>query len=258
MERFKNINFSPQPMTINIDVYCKFQPIVSDLVEPLKLESRNISEDYQDHVWTPEDGGNGILISLRNRPRLASAVCDQKSIDEHIALARFAGIDIPEEVIQKFIRDSQEKPRGIHYLVAPAAEGSIQNPLIANASSLTEDIYTIVADSELYDFATKYPHLADVDQDFRLPFGLVKFTQGVPTYEVGLEVKNTATKDTLQKMIDLAGYFAKAFDGIIFNTDYNRFETPDAEKIHENSMGLFLDVAKDVNAHGGKVRPIEF
>ncbi|MDD5700372.1 MAG: hypothetical protein PHH00_04290 [Candidatus Nanoarchaeia archaeon] len=245
-------------MTINVDVYCKKQPTVSDLIEPLNLEPAPPIEGYETYRWVPEKGGNRILIVLKKNPELLSNVYDRECIDEHIALAKFAGIDIPEGLKIKFERDNLGQTKGVCTVVVNDAKGNICEPLTLKPSCSVSDAYTILADRELCELATQFPYLEDVSPWFKLPFGLVKFTQGVPTYEVGLEATVTASRGTLEHLTSLAGYFARAFDGIVYDTDNNKFGIPNAERLHNQGMDLFLAAAKDAKAQGAKVKPIDF
>lgn len=245
-------------MTINIDIYCKREPTVSDLVRSLNLEPASPLEGYKTYRWTSQAGGNRILIALKEDSEIVCAAYDKECIDENIAKARFAGIEIPEELVQKFTRDNRTNPGHLCTFAVEQGGSSIREPHIVKPSCSESEAYTIRADEELHEFVSKFPHLEDVDPWFKLPFGLVKFTQGVPTYEVGLEATVTASAETLRHMTGLAVYFAKSFDGVIYDTDNNKFGKPDSDELHKQGMGLFLAVAKDARSQGARVKPTDF
>jgi hypothetical protein len=245
-------------MTINIDVYCKRQPIVTDLATRLNWEPATPLEGYETYRWVPEVGGNRILIALKKRPEILSGTYDRGCIDENVELARFAGVDVPEELINKFQRDNLRSTQGICTAVVETAGSSIREPLTARPSCPKDEAYTIRADEELYRFATQFPLLEGVDPWFKLPFGLVKFTRGAPTYEVGLETTVSVSEGTLRYMTRLAGHFAKKFDGIVYDVDNDKFGIPDAEKLHKEGMEAFMVFAKQVKAQGFRLKPADF
>ncbi|MBI5390608.1 hypothetical protein HZB02_03910 [Candidatus Woesearchaeota archaeon] len=244
-------------MAINIDVYCKKQPTFYDLVRPLKLKCAETRDSYEAYTWTPE-GCNNIRMMLQKTPEIISDAYDKESIDENIARARFAGIEIPDGLTQKFERDNLFQTKNRCTLMVENAGSSIREPLTARPSCPSEEAYTIQADRELYAFSTQFPYLEDVDPWFRLPLGLAKFTEGAPTYEVSLEVGITASQQTLEHMIKLAGYFAQAFDGIIFDTDNNKFRIPNPEELYQQNMAFFFKVARDAKTQGAQIILPEF
>jgi hypothetical protein len=233
-------------MTINLDIYCKNQPTVDDLVKPLNLEPANPLEEYKTYRWTPKGVSTGIFI------------CFKECIDDNIALVRIAGVEVPKELVQKFIRDNRRNPGQLCTLAVEPTGSSIREPLTPRPSCSERDAYLIRADSELYQFASRFPHLEDVDSWFKFPFGLVKFTRGLPTWEVSLEATVTASKNTLKSLTQLAEYFAISFDGIVYDSDNDKFGTPDSNLLYSKGMELFLAVTKDANAQGAKVTPTDF
>ncbi|MBI2574418.1 hypothetical protein HYV82_00870 [Candidatus Woesearchaeota archaeon] len=248
-------------MTINIDIYCKRQPTVSDLVAPLKLEPAIPIEGYETYRWVPNvpnAGGNRILIALKQIPEIVSDAYDKKSIDERIALARFAGIEVPEGLVQKFMRDNLGSSGQLRTIAVEHTGSSVREPLTARPSCPENEGYTIRADRELYEFAAQFPHLEDVAPWFKLPFQIAKFTRGEPTYYVGLETTVSVSRVTIGQMSDLAVYYAKAFDGIVYDEDNNKFGTPNPDELHRQGMDLFIAVANAAKAQGARVIPADF
>ena len=242
-------------MTINIDIYCLLKPTVSDLT-PLHLKEGKQSEDVLQYAWVPEPDGNRILITINKKLKIASTTFDKICIDEHIAVWKSAGIDIPEEFLQKISRDDNYSSGKLHVFKVEGKGTGLDNPTTGKPTQ--DETYTIRADRELYKLATQYPLLAGVDPQFKFPFGLCLFTQGKPTYEVNLEAKVTASQKTIEQLANLASYFSKAFKGTIYDPDNDKFGIPDAAALYQNGMQLFFDVAKDANKQGAKVKPLDF
>jgi len=220
-------------MPLYINVHCKKQPVASDLAKQLNWEPVRLFKGRYTYRWIPKACDSRIFVTLDKEPIIQSDGYDgedKESIDHYIALARSAGVEVPEELIVKFKRDNRP----------------------------SRDEYTIRADRELYDFASRFPHLEDVHPWFKFPFGLVKFTQGVPTYEINLEATFTASERTLKHLTGLAGYFATAFDGIVYDSENDEFGIPDAGKLSKQGMELFALGTQDWRALGWKVRPKDF
>jgi hypothetical protein len=245
-------------MTINIDVYCKKRPKVTSLIDRLGWQATDYLEGYEAYRWVPTAGGNGIFIILKKVPEIYSGSFDREIIDQNIRLARFAGIDVPEDLTDKFRRDNLSYNSGVCTLAVEGKESSARKPLTAEPSCTDDDAYTIRADHGLYQLATRFPHLENVDPWFRLPFGLAKFARGRPLYNVGFETTVTVTEDTLRNMTRLAGYFAKKWDGIVYDTDHDRFGIPDAEVLHNEGMELFTALASQGKKDGFIVKPADF
>lgn len=279
-------------MTINIDIYCKRKPSIDDLVRNLHFELANPVKNYDSYLWIPKGTTNRILVCLKQYSETVTKVYDKEIIDESINLARFAGIEVPEELLKKFIRDRktvqkiniitgnsiglEELSKSLQSIESYKHQNNLEyisKTTLKEQSDLNnetqkikqpstdeeiEEMYAIAADNELYEFAIKYPLLEGLDPSFRLPFGLAKFTKGEPTWEIGLEATVTASKDSLKYMTQLAEYLSKEFEGIIFDEDNERFGIPDYEKLHSQGMDLFLTVAKDLNSQGGKITPRDF
>ncbi len=242
-------------MPINLDIYCTKQPTLHDLVEPLKLKPAVPLRNYEKYVWTPLEGSTSILIALKKDPFIVSDAYDRECIDESIATARFAGLEIPQGLVQKLRRDNIINPGMLCTFIAQQNETGIS---IARPSCLEDDAYTLRADKELYELATEFPLLEGVDPWFKKAFGVAKFTKGEPTYEVSLETKVFAPEETLKHMAELAGYFAIAFNGIIYDPDNEEFGKPKSNKLHEEGMRVFMAFIKDANKKGLDFKPLDF
>jgi hypothetical protein len=232
-----------------IDVFCKQEPVYDDLIDPLGWKRIDPLKGYECFRWMPDGGRHGILIAIKKRPEVYSEVYDPKTIDDMVETAKSKGVEVPDELLLKFRRDNLRDDREARTYVVEKEGSGLHDPSTARRVQSNRN-YTIRADPELYQLVTEYPHLEDIDPWLKQVFGLARLTQGAPTYEIGLESKEIAPKNILVSMVGLAAYFAKVFDGVIYDDNNNRFGKPDPDELHRQGMELFLAIAEDARTKG--------
>lgn len=204
-------------MTINIDIYCKKEPDVNDLVKPLKFQKEQVMQGYDFYKFIPEGSNNGIWVVLdQSDPKIYTAGYGQEDIEDRVLTAKKNGFKVPKEFIAKVKRDC----------------------------------YNVRADEELANILNRYPELKQGFPDLNMELNLAEFSSGEKLYSVELEAKQFASQDTIEAMTGLATYFSKAFDGIVYEDQTNRFGIPDPKELNSIGMGSFFAIMKDVKKKG--------
>ena len=205
-------------MTINIEIYTKKQPDVNDLARPLKLEKEQpIIEGYDFYKWFPERCNNSIWVVLENNgPKVYSCMYDKETLEDMTETARSGGFVVPKELTDKF----------------------------------AEDGYCVRADEKFLEILSKFPNLKQAFPHLNVEFNLAEFSRGIPLFNVGLEAKQFASKNTIKAMTGLASYFTNTFDGIMYEDQTNKFGLPNPEELHNIGMSSFLAIAKNIKNRG--------
>ena len=237
-------------MTINLDVYCKNRPFIADLIKLYHVDAATPLEGYECYWLNLEHRGQRILIVLKKKKEIFCAGYDKDCIDESIERARGSGVEVPEELLQKFQRGTSGESDTICTLVSDKEGETGDDPLHAQSLRPSESVYTIKADRELYILATRFPRLESVDPWFNPAFGVARFSGGDPTYTVELEISVFDSKETLEQMSNLALYFAVEFDGIIYDPDNNRFGKLNPGNRHDQSCQFLAEVSADLKKKG--------
>lgn len=246
-------------MTIDIDVHCKQAPEWNDLVAPLNWEETDYLPNCACFKWIPKGCKSHIYIYFKrdsSNPEVYSCGYDKETIDDMVVAAKEKKIAVPDGLIQKFLRDNDLSEPIVTARVASAQDSGPNNPILVPATA--EEGYSVKADKELYRFLCEYPDLMHAFPLLKTEFTLAKFSQGLPLHTVGLEAKVFAPREVIASMVGLASYFAKAFDGIIYEDQTNEFGIPDADRLHSIGMDVFLAVAEDARKRNGKITPFAF
>ncbi len=239
-------------MTVEIDVYCKREPRLGNLIKALNCQKAQVFEGYNTYRWFP-DGHRISIIVNQNGPKVFSEAYDRELIDDNIGLARFAGVDVPDALIRKFMRDNLFNQNGVRTFIVGEGGESPNDPASMSPSCTDLEAYTIQADAELNRFDKKYPLLAGVDPYFKLPFGLARFSQGHPLYHVELETTTLASQKTFEEFVELSEYIQKKWDGIIYCSDVEKFGTPDARALYDSSSTFAAEVVSDLKNKGARI-----
>jgi hypothetical protein len=235
------------------------KPSVEDLESALQLEPANPTvEGWSAYRLKLENENNGIFLEIQQTPEIFEFSLDKDEISYDIGLAKFAGINVPDDLEEKLRRDGRGVNGNIMSLVVAGESQMVQGAVNGTPKISVDDDYLIRADAELYELDKNFPRLVDLTSLFKQPFGIAKFTKGAPTYIVDFEAKVFASQKTLDYMFKLAGYFAKAFNGIVYDSDNDKFELPKSKELYEQNMAFFIAVAKDANSKGADVKPFGF
>ena len=243
-------------MTIAIDVYCKQKPEWKDLADPLGWEESEFLPEYTCFKWIPKGCGSHIYLYFNPDPIIYSGGYDKETIDDMIATAKEKGFTVPDGLIQKFIRDNNSETT-IVTGTAPDQDSGPNNPLIMSVPAEGEG-YTVRADRELYIFLCENPALIETFPLLKTEFTLARFSQGTPLHEIGLEAKQHAPKEVIANMVGVASYFAKSFDGVMYEDQTNEFGTPNPDRLRSIGMESFLAFTEDAKKKGYKTIPIGF
>jgi hypothetical protein len=211
-------------MTINIEVYTKKQPDVNDLAKPLNLEKERVMEGYDFYKWFPHHCGNSVWVILeRGKPNVYAGEYDRETLEDMAEVARSNGFLVPRELTDKFIADD----------------------------------YWVKADKTLAGIISTYPHIKQAFPHLLVEFSLAEFSKGNSLFNVGLEAKQFASQNTLKAMVELAAYFAHAFDGLVYEDQTNKIGIPNFEELHRIGMTSFLTIVKNAKESGMSIKPAE-
>ncbi len=98
---------------------------------------------------------------------------------------------------------------------------------------------SVIADKEMYRILQNHPELEQLLQEDQPLWGILRFTQGEPTYDVHFEAKINAPEAVLRGMSNLAQFLATRYDGLVWDEQTERFGKPDAPTLYQLGNAAF-------------------
>ncbi len=220
-------------MTIDLEVYLKKKPDFEGLLqEDIGLEQ----------VEIPGLSFNGRTFKWYPTPRRCSPnhiYVDENYGQSHYSCLAFLG----DYSIEKVAKDEAK-------IGVKIPQSFVDKVKKHNGS--------IIADREMFRLLQKHPELEGILKELlggeECLCGLLRFTQGEPTYHVDIEAKINAPEDVLQAMINLAKFLTIRYDGLIWNQGEGKFGIPDAASLHKLGASAFKIVTKEIVKAGFKWR----
>lgn len=97
----------------------------------------------------------------------------------------------------------------------------------------------VVADKEMYKILRAHPELEQLLQEDQPLWGILRFTQGEPTYDINFEANIFAPEAVLRGMSNLAQFLATRYDGLVWDGQTEQFGKPDAQALHQLGNSAF-------------------
>jgi|SRR3989344_758720 len=218
-------------MGIDIDVYLKRKPYFDGFLsrdvrlELVKTDSRFKVRTYK---WSPtsrSESGDNVYVGEHFEPF------------HHSCLTYDGGHNI--DIV------AQEKSR----------QGIILSQDFLR--KVKKDDGWLVADKEMYQILQNHPELEKMLEEDQPLWGILKFTQGEPTYWVTLEGKIYSPLDVLTGMSNLAQFLATRYDGIVWSGEIGQFGKPDAKTLHQMGSDVFNGITSLMDKIGSEWRPAD-